>query len=160
MADALRPFNVTLAETLGGAGYQTAGVTSMDWLSADFGFEQGFDRLVSLPRGNRTADLVVDDALSWIEARDPSRPLFLFMHFFDVHEFEAPEELERRYVDDGYRGLFEKADLRGGNLHDHVTDADLEYMIGRYDAALAYVDSELGRFFDALENAGSMTRRS
>ncbi len=93
----------SMAEVLRDAGYATAAVQSNGWLEQSFGFEQGFDHYVfpraegmaralwssSLwPHGHR----VLEEGRRLVEGRDPERPLFLYLHFMDVHEYAAPPD--------------------------------------------------------------------
>jgi arylsulfatase A-like enzyme len=112
--DGLGESAVTLAEALRDAGYATYAVQTNGWLHQSFGFHQGFDRYM-FPRtgGDRRlgrpslwthADRVVEEASRLIDAHDPSRPFFLYLHFMDVHEYAAPPSLQRFGTDD--RGAY------------------------------------------------------
>ncbi|MEM9175627.1 MAG: sulfatase [Myxococcota bacterium] len=124
--DGLAEDATTLAELLRDAGYATYGVQTNGWLHQSFGFHQGFDRylfpLGSGGVGNDSAsvwshaDRVVHEAERMLAERDPDRPLFLYVHFMDVHEFAAPPEFQHygsgtkaqylsaiRWVDDAIR---------------------------------------------------------
>jgi arylsulfatase A-like enzyme len=133
--DGLTESAVTLAEVLRDAGYATYGVQSNGWLHQSFGFHQGFDRYV-FPRGVSPrfrrpslwphADRVYQEAERMIEAHDGARPLFLYLHFMDVHEYAAPPEFKVfgadnrgayqaavRWVDESVRRVREKLEAEG-----------------------------------------------
>lgn len=139
---------LTLAEMLRATGRRTASITSVHWLGPSFGLGQGFDTVEMVK--NNPASRAVDRAMSWLDEQ-PGQPFFLFLHLFDVHNYASPPEFDRRFGDPSYRGQLEgKARLLGSNVYDHLSPADLDYAIARYDAALAYVDAELSRLFAAL----------
>ena len=79
---------VTLAESLGEVGCQTAAFVSNPWVASGYGFAQGFDvfkehyldRALKLP-----ADILIHDARTWMESRNSEKPFFLYLHFMDVH---------------------------------------------------------------------------
>jgi len=86
----------TLAERLRAAGFQTAAFVSAFVLDPRFGLDQGFDTYRSESRPDshplhflvpsRPADAVTDDAIAWLGARDPERPFFLWVHYYDPHQ--------------------------------------------------------------------------
>ncbi|MEM7408809.1 MAG: sulfatase-like hydrolase/transferase [Myxococcota bacterium] len=125
--DGLSERALTLAEQLQDSGYATYGVQTNGWLHQSFGFHQGFDRYL-FPKGadgqQRAdhsslwphADRVVTEAERLLTERDPERPIFLYLHFMDVHEYAAPPEFKSfgtgaeadyvasiRWVDDAVR---------------------------------------------------------
>lgn len=113
--DGLGEGALTVAEVLRDAGYATAAVQSNGWLEQSFGFEQGFDHYV-FPRADGAAralwvssiwphgDRVLEEGRRLIEARDRDRPLFLYLHFMDVHEYAAPPE--HRIFGNDERGFY------------------------------------------------------
>lgn len=82
----------TLAEGLRQAGYETAGFVSAYVLDRRFGFARGFsfyeDRFANERPGSRTTRAV----LRWLPGRDPQKPLFLWVHFYDPHTPWTPSE--------------------------------------------------------------------
>jgi len=138
--DGLAGGAVTLAEQFQAAGYQTFGVQTNGWLHQSFGFQQGFDQYL-FPLGGTNphfgkaalwpnADRVVEEASHMIAARDPERPLFLYLHFMDVHEYASPPEFKTFGTDSA----------------------------GAYRAAMRWVDDGLARVREALEDAGTLDR--
>jgi arylsulfatase A-like enzyme len=132
----------TLAEVLQAHGYQTFGVQTNGWLHQSFGFHQGFDRYL-FPSGGAGevrahekpslwthADRVVEEAEHLIETRDPDRPMFLYVHLMDVHEFAAPPEFQ-------------------------IFGSDNE---GMYQSAVLWTDDALRRIREALDDAGTLDR--
>jgi arylsulfatase A-like enzyme len=126
---------LTLAEVLRDAGYRCHAVQTNGWLDQSFGFHQGFESYV-FPAGAGArlpkpgvwphVDRVVEEATRLLAAHDPGAPLFLYLHFMDVHEYAAPPEFKTfgsdaagaylaavRWVDDGIRRVREAIEDRG-----------------------------------------------
>jgi len=84
----------TLAGALRAAGWDTAAFTSVKFLG---GVSNGF-QTVNATR--RSAGEVTRGAIAWLGNRDASRPFFLWVHYYNVHEWylgTAPDE-ERAVV--------------------------------------------------------------
>jgi arylsulfatase A-like enzyme len=151
-----------LAETVGGAGFTTAGFVATLYVSRKFGFERGFhhfddggirDSKQNL-KGEVDATDVVDAALAWLRRREAGEPCFLFLHFYDVHyAYDPPAP---------YDTLFDRApredDPTYRKYHHYLRHplepAQLEHQVAQYDEAIRYVDAELARLSEALRAAG------
>lgn len=84
----------TLAEQLTEAGYQTAAFTGGGWVSADYGFGQGFGVFEASGRPTTLAERI-SRAGRWRRERaaeDDGAPYFLFLHAYDPHDPYAPAE--------------------------------------------------------------------
>ena len=138
--DALGEGAVTLAEQLHDAGYRCYAVQSNGWLDQSFGFQQGFDSYV-FPRGAGSAglspsqiwphaDRVYEEAARLIDQHDRARPMFLYLHLMDVHEYAAPPEF-RTYGQD---------------------------TPGSYLAAIRWDDDAVARIRQKLDDAGLLDR--
>ncbi len=123
----------TLAEAFRDAGWRTAAFVSGFPLDHRFGFDRGFESYDDrLPRGSdprraafveRTAERTTGAVLRWLGTAAPSAPWFLWVHYFDPHApYEPPPEQAARFA-------------------------------GRpYDGEVAFVDAQLGRLLQAVEN--------
>jgi arylsulfatase A-like enzyme len=125
----------TLAESFRRAGYETAGMVSHVLLVEEEGFAQGFEAYASVsledlsPHQKISAPEVADFGIRKIQA-GRTRPLFLFLHFFDPH---------MAYLE-----------------HPKFEFGDSE--VDRYDGEVAFVDHHVGRFLRALSKAGRLER--
>jgi arylsulfatase A-like enzyme len=155
-AKTLPPSVPYLAELLSRHGYETGAVVSSAPMSPLYGFERGFG--VYRVHADK-AEEVVDSALDLV-ARSHQRPFFLFVHFIDPHwpympmvEFRsyAAEFIER--FGDRPRDISELIKRHQGKAVKALPEdaVDIQTL---YDAALAYVDRELGRFFTELKRQG------
>jgi arylsulfatase A-like enzyme len=154
----------TLAECFRDAGYATAAVINVDFLTRTFGMTQGFEHtdFETYPSNVtvRPAGRTTDAALTWLrQPRD--QPFFLMVHYFDPHlvyappaeyrrRFAAPEDRENtswvfgtREQVVGYR--------RGVVRFDEATIRRAEKL---YDGEVAYTDHEVGRLVNALDGLG------
>ncbi len=115
----------TLAERMRAAGFETAAFVGAMVLEREFGLARGFDSYDDqmpqrwganrMQRPERTADAVVDAAITWIE-KAPSR-FFLWVHFYDPHtEYEPPPRYARAFPDDPYAGEIAFVDAELGRL--------------------------------------------
>ncbi len=150
-----------LARRLGAAGYYTAGFTKNTMLRPGTGFETGFD-VYEYVDGHGSeltaAGELVDHVLAWLDKPRPAdRPLFLFLHFMDPHTpyRPAPEFLSdaaRAYqgpVDGSHESLL--ALQRQGAA---ASPADVAQARELYLNEVSYMDSEIGRLLDSLEQRG------
>lgn len=171
---------LTLAEFLRERGYATGGfVANLEYTTRTTGIDRGFvhfddyaldarsllgpafygglirsglARLTGDSRFTRkNAPEVGDEAIGWID-RVGDRPFFVFMNYYDAH---GPYELHEEYVDR----------LLGVVVTDTVPadsggwEARPERAIeqrDRYDTSLAFLDSQLEDFFEALDARGML----
>lgn len=88
---------VTLAEVLRDHGYLTVGLAGGELCSSRWGLGQGFD-VYRDPDGFESRGDVLTDAAASILAEVGTRPLFLFVNYFDAHAlYRAPAEFQERF---------------------------------------------------------------
>jgi arylsulfatase A-like enzyme len=156
LRDPLDAEHTTIAERLEAAGWSTgAAIANSVIYAAESAFDRGFDFFAGLHgEGDRPsklvgAEVVVDAALSWLEARR-GLPTFLYIHTMDPHVPYAPPP--------PYDRMFEPHPTQDHPAQDPRTDyrepLDRERMIAQYDGDIAYGDREFGRFIRALKDAG------
>jgi choline-sulfatase len=109
-----------IAERLRTAGYRTAALVSSFILSRRFGLARGFDVYDdALPPGReeRTAEATTDAALALLTGPSSSRPLFLWVHYFDPHApYTPPEPFGTTYARNPYLGEVASMDAQLGRL--------------------------------------------
>ena len=169
-----------LPQFLRAEGYATAGIVSSVHISAQYGFDKGWDRLDIgtsylrwtgvtralrrlrlLPRSDTypryDAAELTDRAIAWLDARpDDDRPPFLYLHYSDPHEPYAPlseADRWREFAGEAAQALTvpPSGPPRSGRRH---SPAEADALVARYDAEIAYFDHHLGRFLAALEARG------
>jgi arylsulfatase A-like enzyme len=160
-----------LAEVMREAGYGTAAITGGGYMSASYGFSQGFDSFFAHGLNEDELRNNMDTALTYIE-RNSDRPFFLFLHTYEVHgPFRARQPhlgrlaprhgpLRGRTVnlyrhDDLPEESFRKREEprwqpRGETLAEH----EFPLLSDLYDSGIAYTDAEMARLFEALDRLG------
>jgi arylsulfatase A-like enzyme len=167
-----------LAARLRDAGWQTAAFTGGVFLSAKFGFAQGFDRYDATdlalerraPRYDRAPVLgqtefnrayrrqhALGHALDWIRGHSDG-PFFLFLHTYLVHEYLPAARHEARFhaacasaVADEDQHL-----LRDRGASAQALAADVDHFVDLYDAALNDADEMVGRLLATLRETGEL----
>ncbi len=147
------------AELFSSHGYRCGGIVSGFYVGRTFGFERGFDEFEDFgarmfqPMDRRykiLAPTITDWGLDWIG--NSREPFFLFLHYFDAHfNYVVPEP---------YRSMFEEEypgpeiDYRDYEYYlDHpLTEAEQSHLLAQYDAAIAYVDADIGRLMRSLRD--------
>jgi choline-sulfatase len=153
---------LTLAERLRMRGYQTLGVVANGHVTSSFNFDQGFEIYDAPPMAgaagsiwdpeleivNVSADQVHALALRLLaQARDPQRPLFLYIQTVEPHSpYHPPVWLlqEPRPAIKVNNFL-----LRTINESNGATPQILRELALAYRGAVAYADRELGKFLAA-----------
>jgi len=145
-----------LAEVLQEAGYQTAGFFGGPLLHPSFGFGNGFDEYVDctakeLQEGKDiTNPGIFREVSSWLE-KPPTRPFFLFIHYWDVHSDYIPPAPYDTMFDPHYRGKtdFTKV-MENRALGRNMDPADFQHLIALYDGEIRWTDEWLGKLFELL----------
>lgn len=103
-----------------------------------------------------TAPEVVDRALAWLDGREGDAPFFLFLHVFDCHDPYTPPAPFDRMFDPDYEGPIDgrRVTAPDSPVHPDMDPRDLRHLVARYDGAIRFVDDELGRFVEGLEQRG------
>ncbi len=125
---------VTLAERLHDRGYHTMASVGAEVTSHHWGFDQGFDAFfddMGAPdpasnrwRVERRGDLVVDDALGWLEDRGDDGPWFAWVHLFDAHApYRPPEPQASAHAGHPYVGEVAFVDSQVGRLVQWLSDS-------------------------------------
>ena len=107
----------------------------------------------------RNAKLVIDRLQQWLTGRQSSAPLFLWLHFYDVHQWAGRGNAPEKYFD---RAKMMRDEEFASFLEDkHNISSDffgseekmLDAMDG-YDGRLLFVDEQLRRCKQILTKAG------
>ena len=156
----------TLAEAFRAQGYATAAFVDGGYLSADFGFDQGFE----VYDDNRGAGMaqIAPRAVDWVR-QHADQPFLLLIHTYDAHTPYAPPEPYRSMFLEGLdppsagfepdaqqleavrRAIYSDPEARLGA-------ADLAFTKARYDGGLRYLDNWVHAFLDSLRGLGVYER--
>ncbi|HEX3580173.1 MAG TPA: sulfatase-like hydrolase/transferase [Thermoanaerobaculia bacterium] len=109
-----------LAERLHAAGYRTAAFISAFALAKRFGLARGFDvwdEDFGANRAERNAQETTDRALAFLHQQSSSKPLFLWVHYWDPHyPYTPPEPFATKYAKNPYYGEVAFMDEQLGRL--------------------------------------------
>ena len=145
----ISPSVAYVPESLVGAGYRVSAVVSAAFLSQTYGFHRGFHSY--RVDGGRAAS-IIDRALAVLDEGE-GQAQFLFLHLYDVHApYTAPTEFIDRFLEPE-ADVTESLRVMTPNAR-APNDAELQRVIALYDAEIAYVDQEIGRFLDELKARG------
>ena len=157
---ALAPSVPIVTEALRDAGYATAAFVSTVYVSGGYGFARGFDTYQDYAITEREnlahavrVDRQVQDAIAWVQAKGEDRPVFLFVHIYDVHyPYAPPPPWDERFDPAG-----EPEDLRYRNYGFYqkhpLTKKRMAHQVAQYDESLAWVDHELDTLVQAWDNS-------
>lgn len=158
---------VTLAEAFVAQGWQTAGFVDGGYMAPEFGLGQGFETYTSVPQLGLKE--LVPLALQWMDARDPTRPAFVFVHTYDVHgPYRAAEPHFSEFtagvenITPGFEATADQLDFAKRRLFAEgslgLSRGDLELARRRYLSAVRRLDDLLRDFFDKLDRRGVLDR--
>jgi arylsulfatase A-like enzyme len=161
---------LTFPEVLKKQGYTNIAIVANAAVGSEFFFNQGFDQYIEtwkLPHGADNADpnraeAVTNLAVSQLEKLQKSgKPYFLWVHYLDPHfPYEPPPGARDKFQNDSH---FDpsvqvppsdkpKQQMFGvGSEHILEGHTDLAFYLARYDAEIAYTDSQIGRLLDEMK---------
>jgi len=141
----------TLAAHLAAQGFRTGAVVSAGPVSAEYGFDRGFDYFHQVKRdgdleAGGAAAAVGEAGLAWLEASGDS-PTFLWLHYFEPHlPYVTPPEIRAELgIEDDLPVTTDNV----GSLRRHTIRQ-------AYRAEVFETDLHVGRLLDALAAAGLM----
>jgi arylsulfatase A-like enzyme len=142
----------TLAAVLRGAGFATEAVTNHLYVSATYGFAEGFEQMDY--RFDRSATATARTANAALD-RIGDRPFFLFVHFFDPHwRYSPPAEVQRLFEEQ--KRAARAASIRDfrGRDRSNTSPAELAAILARYDGEIRHTDNAIGRMLDHMKARG------
>ena len=98
--------------------------------------------------GRKSADLVNQGFLNWVDRQSSGQPFFAFLNYFDAHDpyLDAPE-FEKKYGLKRPYGSIEEG------IRDRTEEA-LNELQRAYHGAIEYVDQQIGNLIQALAQRG------
>ncbi len=150
-----------IQESLQKAGYATAGFVSTIYVSKRFGFDRGFDHFEDFDIGMRNnlehpvhAAELLSEAQSWVKKNGKDKPVFLFLHIYDVHyPYQPPPGYETRF---NRAATAAELDYREYAYYKKkpVRPKRMELLRGQYDECLLAVDDQLRSFVGLWDKVG------
>lgn len=169
---------VSLAEVLKANGYRTAAVASQHMFGwgnnpkgeyfggFDYFSLQENDRRDQHDFTNRTADEVTDIAVSWLDAHGLEGKFFLWLHIYDPHDPYNPPEDYRLFASPNGRYDYSgdvRTYLKEGRETEYLdwrtqgqifSPEDIRYFNDLYDGEILFVDDQIQRLFQKLDDLG------
>lgn len=150
-----------IAEVFAAAGYDTASILSFGAMNFMAGLDRGFGHASDRDEAGR--EFVRPDAetlelaLDWIGDQDGSTPLFMLLHFYDVHSPHLPTPHSDRVLDDYDGPLVDGVSVE--TLYDPARPLldrpeDLAALRAFYAGEAIEADRKVGAFLDALKTRG------
>lgn len=134
----------TFAEAMARAGYETAAFVAAEPVKREGGLAEGFETWWEPEGTSVTADVVIEQALAWLE-RPRARPVYLWVHVFDPHALYQPPPPYDRLFETGTEQaahLAARAFPERTRSHQLTTEAH-----NLYDGEIRFADEQLGRLF-------------
>ena len=145
----------TWPQLLQQAGYHTAALVNNGQMRAHWGFSRGFELWqeyeVDTPAGN--CEAITGQALHWLGSA-PQEPWLLFLHYFDAHDpYEAPDRWREKFDVTLSGPAAQRLAWEGRRPESSLSNSHLrDQLVAAYDAEIAWLDHELGRLFQAIDD--------
>jgi len=137
-------------------------------LSIKYQFDQGFQDFIEVWESAEPHDCVrvTDRVIEWLEQHPSDSSLFLWVHYIAPHTFYEPAApFDEKFLDDEFSlasrdiilPLNSGRTYYGGiNINRTYLPpfTNLNHYISMYDGEIAYVDSEIGRLLERIEELG------
>lgn len=137
---------ITMAEILKLHGYSTVSFNDGGYVSARFGFDQGFDLYHSFFDAARgTFKNRVNRAIEWIK-ENQNEKFFLFLHTYEVHHPYTPQEeflalFEANYPGDLPSSISRDLLIEINDDSLKIDEVDKSHIINTYDAEIRSMDN-------------------
>jgi arylsulfatase A-like enzyme len=145
----------TIAQVAKEQGYFTTGITDGGFVSGFYGFDQGFQQYVENKEKTRNRVATIDNGVEWLK-KNATRPFFLFLHSYTVHEpFNPPVELFRKLFPNPALqrepsiGMDWLLKVVAGKVV--PTQQEKEFVRQLYDAEVYFYDQNFGRLMKQLQ---------
>jgi arylsulfatase A-like enzyme len=99
--------------------------------------------------GRKTAERINSDVLNWLAHKDPQRPFFAFLNYFDAHAPYAPAK-----PFDSQFGSRQPSSNPRVKPSEKWSEAEVQAELDAHDGAIAYLDQQVGLLFDELQKRG------
>ena len=136
----------TLPEVLRDADYQTVAFMTNPNMVQAYGFDQGFEDFY--PKLKISSEGVNRRAFEWLDARDTTRPFFLYLHTMDPHApYRPPKEYVARFAP-------RTAEMPSWSPRWKWPLEAKPFLSDLYDGDIAHNDANFGTLIAGLKNRG------
>jgi arylsulfatase A-like enzyme len=164
--DSLDPKFYNLSKALSAKGYEQAAITAVKFLEGNVGFpvlapeldleSAGFSRKTWY----RNAQVNIDRAINWLTKKKNPEKFFLWLHFYDVHEWDNKKNLPKEYLqtfaNEGNDNIVDFVSKQH-NISEkfHGTRQKFKGALDRYDGRIRFVDDQLQRLYQHIQSFDS-----
>ncbi|MCS5638389.1 MAG: sulfatase [Myxococcota bacterium] len=146
----------TLAEWFDQAGWETAAIVNAIWLKRErYGLTRDFEKYLFVEeadyRRRSPSSWATDQAIEWLDAQR-GRPLFLFLHYYDIHaDYASLPEYERLFVSpyqgqaDGSAWQIERANFADAHIARCLAEPDSAHCLFGSKEKPRRIDAEMER---------------
>ena len=160
----LDPASVSLTDLLSANGFRTCMISAQPWLNRTSFIGKQFDEAYTLHAdlkfsnylGHLKGSDVIDHTIQWIRKSKDSR-FFLYIHLMDTHFPHFLEEDAKQFLkEEGLSAQVPARFMDSGKPKDGtdivLNPSERKYLDAVYDGDLRYVDRQLGRLFNFLND--------
>ncbi|GJM22009.1 MAG: hypothetical protein DHS20C15_19240 [Planctomycetota bacterium] len=103
----------------------------------------------------QSSEQVTARGLAFLDQLPSEQPFFLFLHYNDIHSDYIPPAPHDRLFDTDYNGTLSPEHYPAHpDVHAEMNERDLAWIRALYDGEIHWVDEQLARVFQALEEIG------
>jgi len=154
--DHLRGDTTTLAEVMGGGGYETYGFVGNPVVGPQVGLGDGFSEYVT---AYSDAELADKARLRIASAAANRSKFFVYMHLMAPHDpYAPPKDYAKAYLSGGDEKFNAKDKGWARLVKMNLTGGQIRYLISQYDGEIAYDDNIVGGILDEIEANGLSDR--
>lgn len=144
-----------IQEAMQASGFATGGFVSTIYVSDTYGFQRGFDRFDDFDIQQKKnlqhtvrGEQVVDAAVEWAKTAG-DKPVFIFVHLYDVHyPYLPPEPFNLRYDRPGTKKS-QRYRSYEWTLKNPIAPERWTHLLAQYDECISYADTQLERLHAA-----------
>lgn len=161
--DSIAPGLIGLAQMVEQAGFEVAAFPSVNFLEGKVGFPQ-IPKEHDIPQAElsgklwyRNASTQIKRATHWVESYRTKDTFFIWLHFYDVHQWEGGGQLPEKYLETMKQSSspeLAKYLTESQNIPVSFFKEERKMLkaINSYDARLLFVDDQLREFENFLES--------
>ena len=114
----------------------------------------GFERNILNTDGHGISEEMNRDIFKWL-GKNKAGPFYMFINYMDVHEpYDSVGKEFRKYFTNETVDYREIVKATGIKRHGNISEDLVNHMVGLYDAEIFYLDRNLQKLFDKLDELG------
>lgn len=146
---------ITLAEALKHHNYKTYGLVNNQFIGPELNFDQGFDyyRLIE------SDEDLTRTAIDIIDQKEQNDRIFMYIHYIGPHaEYSPTPKFREMFVETEHEIVDTRGKHQAEYLGMNLSAQQLGYIIAQYDGEIAFIDDQIGRIINKLDDRKLMNR--